>query len=310
MCTRKALVFWLATLLNSAVEGDVEPLTSSFDHAELQDSKFHGDAAGDCCRKKSKVVKRIIEETYLWSDITKSMYVLPPGCPLDITKDIFRLQEKQKKKIRSSLWQCDICKKRFRLFVGILLVGKHKDLLLVNSTDPSSASVCLSELCGIYDCERQSMNGVDYNSRVEDEVSSQWRLEGCDPLQTFHEKQHCLTVATHCFPPDASPAAYRLHDKFVDLVCNQVRCTSDGKRRVSMHLGERDAGFRALYYVAFTLTCCLMSVGYCVYFTSYRVSNMSTDLRQSQQKRHGRQISRWFRPSYLKKICCQKKKRD
>mmetsp|Transcript_8287 Transcript_8287/g.11395 ORF Transcript_8287/g.11395 Transcript_8287/m.11395 type:complete len:153 (+) Transcript_8287:559-1017(+) len=140
--------------------------------------------------------------------------------------------------------------------------------------------------------------------------SSQWRLEGCDPVGTFDEKQHCLTIATHCFPPDSSPVAYRLHDKFVELVCNQVRCTTDGKRRVDMHLGERDTGFRALYYVAFTITCSLMSVGYCVYFTSYRVSKMSTDLRQSQQKRRGRQIFRWFRLSFLQNVCYQKKKPD
>jgi len=256
-----------------------------------EDDDFHAHHrhihdAGDCDRKKSKLVGRILEEN-LWPEYQLSQYEFPQGCALDTNQDVYKIQEQFKKRIRSSLWQCEACKKRFRRekWLDLHMDRKHSDLLVNSST-----STCLGELCGIFDCDK-----------IRDEGHT-WSQEGCDFASTSEERIHCISVAHKCFPPGRSTSAHKLHDKFVEEVCERVQCTPDGRHRSEIFEKKKAApGLAALYYVSATLVMCLLFVFYFVYFTSYSPSSMNTDLRQARN-RHGRFLDSIFK-------CCQRKKK-
>ena len=45
-------------------------------------------------------------QTVLQPRLDALQYELPPGCPLDVSKDMFKVQEAHKVLVRSNKWRC------------------------------------------------------------------------------------------------------------------------------------------------------------------------------------------------------------
>uniref|UniRef100_A0A7S2U2Q1 C2H2-type domain-containing protein n=1 Tax=Lotharella oceanica TaxID=641309 RepID=A0A7S2U2Q1_9EUKA len=228
----------------------------------------HGDS-GDCHRGNSRRVRSILEE-HVWPKVKSVGYVLPEGCGLNGESDVFLAQEKKKKRVRNRLWTCLECKKKFKSekWLDLHLDRKHKHLLR------NTSSVCLGDLCEIFDCESISQD-------------SSWRPSTCNEADVEHERIHCNNIAHTCFPPDQGRTAYRLHDEFIEEICNNVRCDHQGTR-VKLFDRNHYTGLTVMYWILFAVCLAGLAVFYTVYYMTFGDTSLPRDLR----KRRG--YSRWW----------------
>ncbi|GAB5370486.1 hypothetical protein AAMO2058_001497300 [Amorphochlora amoebiformis] len=183
---------------------------------------------GACQREESRLVREILKNN-IWPWMKG--YAFPPGCGLDGEKDIFGVQEKNKKRVRRGLWECRACNKRFRAekWIDLHMHRKHPSLLR------NESAVCLGDVCHMLNCEHEGLRN-----------GSPWGVRKCNPELINNEKVYCIKIASTCFPRQASKLSNDLHDRFIDEVCERIKCDNRGYR-IQMFQTKDDKGWMALY---------------------------------------------------------------
>jgi hypothetical protein len=228
--------------------------------------------------------------------------LLAPGCPLAPDADVLQAQEDAKQRIASSLWECKLCRKRFRTetFLDKHLSRSHTN---VHYGVPRNATLtCLADLCGVaVPCLPSTFNPLP--------LVSYSRLLGSNGMDHGHERDHdhdlctdkteqaarrhvCVDIVRRCVPAGAvsEKARRRLHTALCSDA-QRAECMSWEERRSWANRVASGGRMPTYCVVGFTIVAALMSAVFLV-----RCVKRREESRRSRRKEWRRGM-RYAQPS-------------
>jgi len=192
-----------------------------------------------CPRLRVRTARKLFTEVFenTLKEIGSEEFSLPSDCPFNPLLDRYYQDEQNKKRLRSTQWQCGYCDK---LFVAEDWLDQHfhrKHL----SRRPQNATVCLADYCVMLGCDEAD----NIEDQTEDEYSKFEKLkQSCNPTEKAKEEFECQAVLHKCFPPQLSSISHRLHDRLTQKLCVPISC--DPAIRQLRQPSKKDP---TLYYV-------------------------------------------------------------
>lgn len=130
---------------------------------------------------------------------------VPEACPLHPDRDRYREHEIHTLEIRSTMWQCKVCNKKFR---SHSYLDQHFDRRHSELTDEEGT--CFADYCGVVGCGDADGNAVTW-SRTD--------TGGAGSDGSHEDAFYCEVVFHKCWPPSRSESFRRVHDAMTREFC-------------------------------------------------------------------------------------------
>ncbi|EIE21279.1 hypothetical protein COCSUDRAFT_57182 [Coccomyxa subellipsoidea C-169] len=196
------------------------------------------------------------------------------------------LQREQAKVRRPSgnRFVCSLCKERFSSEEAW---ERHYDRKHHIHIHPGR-DVCLADYCEVLHCDKINLTPTSRQLRAQQAGDPTLAPHApCRESAAEQLRESCRDLAAACFPPDAGPAAAKLHRLFVEGVCAAHTCDLELQQDLLVQLAASEKGTLG-YKLLIGLALGAMAIFYaCLWvYHQYRSGSLSRgDVRRLRRKK-------------------------